>query len=175
MKYLFFSTITLFFFQFESCEHHSKNVSQLSEKQIQESLIKANQKLSKNEIADIEAYILRNDLKMEKSGTGLRYFIYGEGKGDFAKSGMKAKVNFKISLLNGRVCYSSDSTGFEQFVVDNDQVESGLHEGIKRMKVGNKAKFILPSHLAHGLIGDEDKIPARAPIIYEIELLELNK
>jgi FKBP-type peptidyl-prolyl cis-trans isomerase len=91
------------------------------------------------------------------------------------EAGMKATVKYKISLLNGRVCYTSDNKGLEQFVVDNDQVESGLHEGIKRMKVGNKAKFILPSHLAHGLIGDEDKIPSHAPIVYDIELLELNK
>lgn len=147
----------------------------LNEEQIQEALIKANQKLAKNELADIDAYILKNSLKMEKSGTGLRFSITGEGKGKFAEAGMKATVKYKISLLNGRVCYTSDNKGFEQFVVDNDQVESGLHEGIKRMKVGNKAKFILPSHLAHGLIGDEDKIPSHAPIIYDIELLELNK
>jgi len=148
---------------------------QMSEEQMQEALITANQKLSKNEMAEIDAYILKNSLEMEKSGTGLRISISGEGRGRNAEAGMKATVKYKISLLNGRVCYSSDSTGYEKFVVDNDQVESGLHEGIKRMKVGNKAKFILPSHLAHGLIGKEDKIPSHAPIIYDIELLELNK
>jgi len=148
---------------------------QMSEEQMKEALIKANQKMSKNEMADIDAYILKNSLEMERSGTGLRISISGEGKGINAEAGMEATVKYKISLLNGRVCYSSDSSGYEKFVIDNDQVESGLHEGIKRMKVGNKAKFILPSHLAHGLIGKEDKIPSHAPIIYDIELLELNK
>jgi FKBP-type peptidyl-prolyl cis-trans isomerase FkpA len=157
------------------CTEPTAPPKKISEKQLQESLIKANQKLAKNESADIDAYILKNALKMEKSGTGLRYSISGEGKGECAAAGMKVTVKYKITLLNGRECYSSDSVGYEQFIVDNDQVESGLHEGIKRMKVGNKAKFILPSHLAHGLMGKEDKIPAHAPIVYDIELLELNK
>jgi FKBP-type peptidyl-prolyl cis-trans isomerase FkpA len=171
----FYLSIFIYIVVFSACKEETQQKKRISEKEIQERLIKANQKLSKNEIADIEAYILKNSLKMERSGTGLRYFISGEGKGDFAKTGMKATVKYKISLLNGRVCYTSDNNGVEQFVVDNDQVESGLHEGIKRMKVGNKAKFILPSHLAHGLIGDEEKIPARATLIYDIELLELDK
>ena len=41
------------------------------------------------------------------------------------------------------------------------------------MKEGDKAKLILPSHLAYGLIGDQNKIPQKATIIYDIELLEL--
>ena len=56
-----------------------------------------------------------------------------------------------------------------------DNVETGLHEGIKYMKVGEKAKMILPSHLAHGLIGDSKKIPPRSTIVYDIELLDLKK
>jgi len=40
------------------------------------------------------------------------------------------------------------------------------------MNKGAKAKFILPSHLAHGLLGDENKIPSNATVIYDIELLD---
>jgi FKBP-type peptidyl-prolyl cis-trans isomerase len=46
-----------------------------------------------------------------------------------------------------------------------------LHEGIQLLHVGDKAIFILPSHLAHGLLGDEDKIPPHSAVIYDIELL----
>ena len=41
------------------------------------------------------------------------------------------------------------------------------------LKKGSKARFILPPHLAHGLIGDENRIPARAIIIYDIEVLSI--
>ena len=41
------------------------------------------------------------------------------------------------------------------------------------MKVGDIAKFILPSHLAFGLLGDEEKIPKRATLVYHVELLTI--
>jgi FKBP-type peptidyl-prolyl cis-trans isomerase len=52
-------------------------------------------------------------------------------------------------------------------------VESGLEEGILLLREGDKAKFILPPHLAHGLLGDDNKIPARSIIVYDLELLSL--
>ena len=141
---------------------------------VNEPLIRINQRLAKEEAESIDNYILRHGLKMEKSGTGLRYLIIERGKGPAAKTGMRAKVNFTLSLLDGTICYSSDSSGAETFIIDQDQVESGLHEGVKLLHQGDKAKFILPSHLAHGMLGDDDKIPPRSPVIYDIQLLELN-
>ena len=41
------------------------------------------------------------------------------------------------------------------------------------MHVGDKMRFILPSHLAHGLTGDQTKIPPFSSVMYEIELLEI--
>lgn len=140
---------------------------------VQESLIQANQQLNRLESEAIDLYVSRKGLKMTKTGSGLRYMIEEKGTGEIAKPGMTATVNFKLSLLNGKVCYNSDSTGTEQFVIDQDEVESGLHEGIKMMHVGGKAKFILPSHLAHGLAGDHNCVPARSPIIYDVQLLNL--
>jgi len=38
--------------------------------------------------------------------------------------------------------------------------------------VGDKAKLIIPSHLAFGLAGDMDQIPPLSPIVYDIEVLD---
>jgi FKBP-type peptidyl-prolyl cis-trans isomerase len=54
-----------------------------------------------------------------------------------------------------------------------DNVENGLHEAIQYLRVGDKAKIILPSYLAHGLTGDSDKIPPMASVLYDIELVEI--
>jgi len=54
-----------------------------------------------------------------------------------------------------------------------DNVESGLHEVILLMKVGDKAKVVLPSHLAFGLTGDSSKIPHSTPLVYDIQLIDL--
>ena len=147
----------------------------MSDAEIQESLIKINQDMNKRESAQIDSFILKENLKFTRTGTGLRYVIYDKGIGRLAEPGMKAKLRFSVSLLDGTICYSSDSSGVESFIIDHDQVESGLHEGIKLLHEGDKAKFILPSHLAHGLIGDKDKIPRRSPIVYDIELIQLTQ
>lgn len=141
--------------------------------ELMEALIKANQKLIENESGQIDNYLQLKKLKMSETGTGLRYVIIEEGGGKKASPGMIATVRFKLSLLDGTLCYQSDSATGDKFMIDKDQVESGLHEGIKLMNQGGKAKFILPSHLAHGLAGDQNCIKARSPVIYDIELLNL--
>ncbi|MGE5317418.1 MAG: FKBP-type peptidyl-prolyl cis-trans isomerase, partial [Chloroflexota bacterium] len=39
--------------------------------------------------------------------------------------------------------------------------------------VGDHAKFVIPSHLGFGLIGDQNKVPPKSTLIYDIELLDL--
>jgi gliding motility-associated peptidyl-prolyl isomerase len=144
------------------------------EEQLKESILKNNQQNVGRESEKIDAYVADNNLSMKITGTGLRYMITKTSNGKTAKPEMLAKVEYKISLLDGTDCYSSDSTGAVTFRIDHDDVESGLHEGIKLLRVGEHAKFILPSHLAYGLTGYQNKIPPRTPIIYDIKLIQLN-
>lgn len=138
-----------------------------------ESLIKANKGLVSLDKERIEAFVKRHNWDMETSKTGLWYQIYEHGTGDSAQSGKVATLNFEVSLLDGTLCYTSDSIGPKRFLIGQGGVESGLEEAILMMRVGDKARFVMPPHLAHGLIGDEDKIPARATIVYKVDLLNL--
>ena len=67
--------------------------------------------------------------------------------------------------------YKTDTERSEHFAVDFDDVESGLHEGVKYMSVGDKAIFILPAHLAHGITGDQAAIPPQSTLVYDLHLL----
>ena len=131
-------------------------------------------KMTKEESRMIDRYIERHKWDMKKTGTGLRYMIYEEGTGMKAKTGMEATVNYEIKLMDGTLCYSSDEQGPRKFLIGRDHVESGIHEGITLMKVGDKAKFVLPSYLAHGLSGDNNKIPPRSSLIVDMHLLRLD-
>ncbi len=68
------------------------------------------------------------------------------------------------------LCCTSGGTPID-FLVEMDNVESGLHEAITYLKEGDKAFIILPYYLAHGLLGDNDKIPPLSPALYDIELI----
>lgn len=139
---------------------------------LKEPLMNVNKKISESEKRDIDAFVKRKGWPMIETGTGLMYSVYHEGDGPKIESGDMVVVEFEISLLNGKLCYSSEETGAEEFVVDHDHVESGLHEAMKYLKVGDKAKIIIPSHLAFGLAGDMDQIPPLSPIVYDLEVLE---
>jgi FKBP-type peptidyl-prolyl cis-trans isomerase FkpA len=140
---------------------------------LREPLINANKLSVKRESDEIDQYARFRGWDMTLTGTGLRYMIYKHGEGALAKKGDLAKIKFKTSLLDGTLCYSSETKGAKLFTIGADPIESGLHEAVQYMHAGDKAIIILPSHLAFGLTGDGDKIPARASVVYDIELLSL--
>ncbi len=155
--------------------NHKKSAKQpnIQSREFQDKLIDANKMYVKRESDEIDQYIAHKGWLMTTTGTGLRYLITKKGAGELAKLEQRAKVNYKISLLDGTLCYSSEVTGPKEFLIGRDNVESGLHEGIQYMHLGDKAILILPSYMAHGLIGDESKVPPHASVVYELELLSL--
>lgn len=138
-----------------------------------DSLVNYNRGVILTEDQQIDDFIARYGWKMTKTGTGLRYLIYKKGKGSKGQRGKVAIIRYTSRLLNGNVCYSSDKEGPKEFKIGYGGVESGMEEGILLMHVGDRAKFILPSHLAFGLLGDQNKIPQHAVLVYDIELVKI--
>ncbi len=174
MKYIL--TGILFIGLLLACNDHKPKRKHLSKKELEKydkPLEAANRYLSELDAERIESYAKRRNWKMKETKSGLWYEIYEHGNGKKATEGQTAILNYKISLLDGTLCYSSDSLGSKAFNIGHGGVESGLEEGILMLHEGDKARFILPPFLAHGLLGDMNKIPARSIIVYELELLEL--
>jgi len=111
---------------------------------------------------------------MTLDSTGYFYEIYHHGNGKPVKQNSFVILKYKVYLLDGTLCYNSDSTGLLKFRVSKTDIESGLDNGIRKLKQGDKARFIFPPFLAHGLLGDEKKIPPRSIIIYDVELIDVN-
>jgi FKBP-type peptidyl-prolyl cis-trans isomerase FkpA len=135
---------------------------------------KLNETLAFEEDLRIQMYLdSRQKWKMTKSGTGLQYWIYKNGIGDSARSGLLAEVKMKIEGLDGTVFHQTPDGEMESFLIDRSQVETGVQEGIKYMHIGDKAKMIVPAHLGHGLVGDFDAIPPLTTLVVDIELMGL--
>jgi FKBP-type peptidyl-prolyl cis-trans isomerase len=130
-----------------------------------------NRNLAKEEELQIRLYLAHHtELTMTKTGTGLRYFIAENGTGPKAEVGKIAQVILTVKLMNGQVCYQTKKDKTDEFEVDRSQIETGIQEAIKLMRVGGKAKLIIPLHLAHGLTGDQDKIPPMSTLLVDLEL-----
>lgn len=138
-----------------------------------ESMIEANSVLVDRDAELIESYVERRGWTMEVSTTGLWYMIYKETAGIKARQGMRATIHYRVELLDGTLCYDSGTRQPKTFKIGQGGVESGLEQGILMMREGERAKFIMAPYLAHGLLGDENKIPPRAIIVYDVHLTEL--
>jgi FKBP-type peptidyl-prolyl cis-trans isomerase FkpA len=132
----------------------------------------ANKHMIKTEDEQITEFISRYQWNMTKTASGLRYLIYKKGNGLKPESGSKVKIDYEVKLINGTLIYSSRESGPKEFIIGKSNAEPGLEEGLLLMRVGDKSKLIIPSYLAYGLHGDENKIPKRATLVYDVELLD---
>ncbi len=168
--------IVILFFALFSCgsDKSKDNKKEIDPRQFKQALERVNKYELQKESDEINQYIARHKWKMQMTGTGLRYIVIKEGNDVKPESGNFVKVNYKISLLDGTVCYTSAEDGAKEFKVEGDNIESGLHEAVLLMHVNEKAKFILPSYMANGLQGDNNRIPPLSAIVVDLELLAIN-
>lgn len=174
MKYI--SIVLLIGFFGFACQEQREDKEYVSPKDnySKEESIKMFKEFTEEEKEEIDNFIKRHpDWNLQATETGLYYSVYIQGEGELILPGETAIVKYNIVGLDGEEYYKSDSLGTESFKVDKADIESGIHQGIKYMSKGAKAKFIIPSHLAHGLIGDMDKIPPLSAVIYDIELIDI--
>ena len=148
------------------------NPPSITPEEEKEMLMRVNKFLVQKDIELIESYASRRGWDMETSETGLFYEIYKQTGGEPAQTGMRIRIDYRISLLDGTQCYSSEKDGVKEFLLGKSQEISGLEQGVEMMREGEKARFIIPPHLGYGLLGDEKQIPARSIIVYEVELLK---
>ena len=136
-----------------------------------------NQELTIREQIQIKLFLDHNtSLKMKLCDSGLRYMIYKKGTGaELATTGQLATIKIKISLLDGTICYETIDNEYEHFGIEKSEKEFGIHELVTFMKVGDRAKAILPSHLGHGLLGDRQSIPPQSILYLDVELIDLKK
>lgn len=99
------------------------------------------------------------------------------GTGAEAVAGDSVTVNYVGSLTNGTVFDASanhGTTGFT-FNLGAGQVIQGWDQGIVGMKEGGKRKLVIPAALAYGSQAVGNVIPANSTLIFEVELLKVQK
>jgi FKBP-type peptidyl-prolyl cis-trans isomerase FkpA len=144
-------------------------------KDYKQKLEKINKVLVDKDAENIKQFVDRRGWEMKTSQSGLWYMIYKPGNGNMVKKNDLIELKYKTWLLDGTLVYTSDSLGVKSFRVGQGGVEPGLEEGVLLLNEGSHARFILPPHLAFGLIGDDNKIPGRTIIVYDIEVVGLKK
>ena len=106
--------------------------------------------------------------------SGLRYQIIQEGTGAKAEKGKTVSVHYKGTLTDGTVFDSSYKRNAPiDFALGMGQVIAGWDEGVSLLKVGDKARFVIPSDLGYGSRGAGGVIPGDATLIFDVELMDV--
>lgn len=110
----------------------------------------------------------------EQTESGLRYQIIQKGEGAKATKGANVAVHYKGMFPDGSVFDSSYQRNQPiEFPVGMGNVIAGWDEGIQLLQVGDKARFVIPSHLGYGSRGAGGVIPPDATLVFDVELMEV--
>ncbi|MBA4319650.1 MAG: peptidylprolyl isomerase [Flavobacterium sp.] len=124
--------------------------------------------------AESEAKMEKLAAGFEKTESGLRYQFIQKGDGKQAEAGKTVSVHYEGSLENGKVFDSSYPRKKPiEFKLGIGQVIEGWDEGIALLKVGDKARFVIPSDLGYGPAGAGGVIPPNATLIFDVELMDV--
>lgn len=106
--------------------------------------------------------------------SGLQYEVLKNGTGAKPTANDKVKCHYHGTLINGQVFDSSVQRG-EPAVFGVSQVIPGWVEALQLMPVGSKWRLFIPSNLAYGERGAGEAIEPNSTLIFDVELLDIEK
>lgn len=123
-----------------------------------------------------EAFLAENAKKpgVVTTPSGLQYMVMKSGTGDSPKATDSVTVHYHGTLIDGTVFDSSVQRGVPATFPVNGVIP-GWVEALQMMKVGDKWKLFIPANLAYGAQSPGPGIPANSVLIFEVELLSINK
>ena len=134
-----------------------------------------NKKIYEEEKSYIEKLIAKDSTHQYiTSENGFWYFynIRDTATTEMPDLGDVVKFTYDIKDLNGIVILSEKENGLQQYRVDqsNQELISGVREGVKLMKEGETVTFLFPSYKAYGYYGIEEKLGTNIPVQSTITL-----
>ena len=122
------------------------------------------------------AYLAENGAKdgVTTTESGLQYEVITSGDGAQPTTADQVTVHYHGMLTDGTVFDSSVDRG-QPATFGVTQVIKGWTEALQLMHVGDKWKLTIPSNLAYGEQGAGAMIGPGATLVFEVELLGINK
>ncbi|MBI5936444.1 MAG: FKBP-type peptidyl-prolyl cis-trans isomerase [Betaproteobacteria bacterium] len=96
------------------------------------------------------------------------------GKGEAPKADSTVKVHYRGTLTNGTE-FDSSYRRKAPISFKLNQVIPCWTQGVQRMRVGGKARLTCPADTAYGARGVPGVIPPDSVLVFEVELLAIEK
>jgi len=141
------------------------------------------QERKEKESKELDRYIQDNHIDVKPTNGGLYFIEIEKGAGAFPREGDSVVMHYTGSFLNGTIFGSSlksnEPLGFIVGDKGTHGVIDGWYEGIKMMRKGGRATWIIPSSLAFDSTGMFNRqlgkytIPPYSALKFEIQLLDV--
>ena len=140
-------------------------------KQKEEAEKLANTPEAKKNKADGEAFLAKKakEAGVQKTASGLLYKVIKEGKGEKPVENDKVTLSYNGTLIDGTQFDAS-----EKVPMSVGQLVPGFNEALMLMTPGSKYEVYIPAELAYGT-NPNPRIPVNSTLIFEIELLSVDK
>lgn len=146
----------------------------LSEEEAYEAMQSFEKEVIARQAEESKRYLADNKKRpgVKSTASGLQYKIIKAGKGARPKADDVVSVNYRASFTNGS---EFETNGEKPFTTPVDQVIPGWQEALQLMEVGSKWQLVIPPDLAYGEQGSPPAIAPNTTLIFELELLGINK
>lgn len=146
---------------------------------IQES-VERNKKIYEQERSIIASIMEENgDTEYLASDSGFWYYYNVKDSTAVLspKLGDAVTFTFDVKKLNGAIVVSKEENGLQNYRIDksNQELISGIRDGLKFMKIGETVTFLFPSFKAYGYYGIENKLGTNVPIQSTVTLKTIQK
>lgn len=139
----------------------------------------------------IENYLAKNNIKAQRTESGVYYVITQPGKGENGQPGQYVSVNYtgytlegkyfdtsvkEVALKNG--LYNAQREQYMPYgpyevTIDRSSVIRGWHEALKVLNKGAKATILVPSALAYGDQRRSEVIKENEVLVFDLEVVDL--
>lgn len=85
------------------------------------------------------------------------------------------EFDYSLQTLSGENIYTDEEIAPRTYIIDQEQLFSGLRQGLKLMKEGETVTFLFPSHKAFGYYGDKGRIGSDVPVISKVTLMDITE
>ena len=133
--------------------------------------VERNKKLIEEQQNQIEDIIKKNpENNYIVSQNGFWYYYNNKVESDSIKPKFGDIINFNYDVkdINGKIIYTTEELKTQNYAMDQEELFTGLREGLKLMKAGETVTFLFPSQQAYGYYGDENKIGTNISLICKV-------
>ncbi len=180
MKLNLFLTFTFLLVLFSCKSPEARKPVQYTSSSFISTSIKRNKAIFEKEEKEILQLLEANKIESyftSESGFWYYYEVKDSSKTKVPEYGDKVTFYHNIKDLNGITILSKNEVGLQNCVIDktNQELISGIRDGLKLMKEGETITFLFPSYKAYGYYGIENKLGTNVPIQCTVTLNSINK